>query len=244
LAFLAKRGEDAAMSLLEFHNVQRVFAAGSGAPARAVLDGVDFALEAGRTMALVGPSGAGKTTLLYLAAGLCRATGGSVHFDGRDLARMPPAELTALRRSRIGMVFQNNLCLSALPAWENVALPLLLEGARMGEARRQALEWLDAVELAPFADAPTAALSGGQRRRLGLARALGMRLDLLLADEPTADLDEATALRIEDLLFGWLAERGCAALIVTHEAPIERRVDEVRRLSGGKLEPARPASVD
>ncbi len=221
------------MALLELQQVRREFAA-AGGQARVVLDGIDLALERGTTLALTGKSGAGKTTLLFLAAGLLRPTSGRVLLEGRPLDGLAGGQLARARR-RIGLVFQNNLSLSALPVWENAALPLLLDGQSLAAARRAALEMLDRVGLADDAERPTTVLSGGQRRRLGLARCILGRPDLLLADEPTADLDEETAGRIERFMFDWLAADGRAAIIVTHSESIERAADRVARLENGCL---------
>ncbi|MCE5231097.1 ATP-binding cassette domain-containing protein [bacterium] len=208
-----------------------------GAPARTVLDGIDLRLEPGRTIALTGRSGAGKTTLLYLAAGLLRPTSGRVLFDGRPLGEIPADELALVRRRRIGLVFQNNLSLSALPVWENAALPLLLEGQTAAKSKAASIEMLERLGLADYADRPTTVLSGGQRRRLGLARCILGRPDLLLADEPTADLDEVTAADIERFMFEWLTANGHSAIIVTHFESIERAADQVLRLENGMLAP-------
>lgn len=225
------------MSLLRFQSVYRSFDPRGGGPASngAVLAGVELELAHGEILALVGRSGAGKTTLLYLAAGLCRPTAGQIFFDGADLATLSPRQLALLRRRRIGLVFQNNLSLSALPVWENAALPLLLEGAPQAEARRQAEALLDRFGLGRWTGASTAVLSGGQRRRLGMVRAMIGRPELILADEPTSDLDEATAAEAEALLFGWLRAEGRAALIVTHSPSIERSADRTLRLVDGRL---------
>jgi predicted ABC-type transport system involved in lysophospholipase L1 biosynthesis ATPase subunit len=223
------------MNALECQQVGKDYAAAPGAAPRRVLDGVDLALEAGHAAALVGPSGAGKTTLLCVAAGLTRPDRGRVTFEGTDLARLGEGARDRLRREKIALVFQNSLCLSALPAWENVALPMLLAGRPMSEARRAAGRLMEALELQALIDAPTQALSGGQRQRLGLARAMAMRPSLLLADEPTADLDAATAERVEARLFDWIASVGCAALIATHAPSIEQRAGRVLRLEDGRL---------
>lgn len=222
------------MFVLEMQQVRREFEVAEGGR-RAVLDGVNLALEPGKTIALTGRSGAGKTTLLFLAAGLLRPTAGRVLFEGRDIGTMSAFELADLRRRRIGLVFQNNLSLSALPVWENAALPLLLEGLPASKARSAAMEILDRVGLAEYAGRSTTALSGGQRRRLGLARCLLGRPDLLLADEPTADLDDETAAEIERFIFEWLAADGRSAIIVTHFESIERAAHQVLRLQDGIL---------
>ncbi len=221
------------MPLLEFEQVTRDF--GDDATGRRVLERVDLALAPGEAVALVGRSGAGKTTLLFLAAGLIRPSAGRVLFEGRDLNALSPAEGARLRRRRIGLVFQNNLSLSALPVWENAALSLLMDGASRRRARPEALAMLKRLGLDGYADRPTAVLSGGQRRRLGLARCLLGDPDLLLADEPTADLDEETAAAIERELFVWLRARHRAAIIVTHAPSIERAADRVLRLESGGL---------
>jgi ABC-type lipoprotein export system ATPase subunit len=226
------------MSLLRLEQIRRRFSDGSAPPPPPVLDGVDLSLAEGEVVALVGRSGVGKTTLLYVAAGLCRPDAGRVLFDGRDLARLSVGELARLRRRRIGLVFQNNLSLAALPVWENAAFAMLLEGTGRAAARRQAEAMLERVGLANMASASTAALSGGQRRRLGLARAMLTGPSLLLADEPTADLDEQTASQIERLLFDWLTRERRAGLIVTHEASIMRSAARVLRLEAGRLSEA------
>lgn len=233
------------MSLLNFTKVSRRFPVRLGNPSTTppVLDEIDLTLAPGDVTALVGRSGEGKTTLLYLAAGLLSPTDGRVLFDGRDLAGLSAADLSRLRRRDIGMAFQNNLCLSALSTWENAALPLLLEGRARRDARRDAHEMLERVGLLDFAPAPTATLSGGQRRRLGLARAMLGQPRLLLADEPTADLDEKTAQEVEQTLFEWLASGDHSALIVTHEPALERRATRVLRLANGHLSEAAPDPV-
>ena len=225
------------MALLAFNQVSRIFPAdGPGRPERVVLDGVDLTIEEQEVVALVGRSGAGKTTLLYLAAGLCRPSAGQVFFAGHDLSALGAGPLSRLRR-QVGLVFQNNLSLSALPVWENAAFPLLLEGLAPAKARPRAEEMLERVGLGSLADQSTTVLSGGQRRRLGLARAMIGRPRLLLADEPTADLDEETSAQIEGLMFDWLAGEGRAGLIVTHAASVREAATRTLRLESGRIEP-------
>lgn len=228
------------MKILELHHLSHHFAGDhGGAPARTILDGVNLTLDPQEILALIGPSGVGKTTLLYLAAGLCRPSMGRVLFDGVDLNLLSASDLSRLRRDRIGLIFQNNLCISAIPAWENAALPLLLKGTRRDAARERTMSILDWLGLAEWADATTSALSGGQRRRLGIARALLGEPKLILADEPTADLDEVTGARIEANLFEWLRHHRQAALIVTHHPSLERAADRTLKLAEGKLNPVR-----
>jgi ABC-type lipoprotein export system ATPase subunit len=226
------------MSLLEFENVGRDYAGGHA------LQGVSFRLAAGEVAALLGPSGAGKTTLLCLAAGLARPTQGRVLFDRKDLAQLPEPQRAALRSEAIGLVFQNNLALSVLPVWENAALPLLMRGDARAEPPKRAESMLERLGLGAFARGATQVLSGGQRRRLGLARAMLGRPRLLLADEPTADLDETTAGEVEKLLFEWLADSGAAALIVTHHDWMARHGTRTLRIEAGRVfEPVSPAAT-
>lgn len=227
------------MSLLCFDHVRKAFASprcrDGDLP---VLESVNLDLAPGEVIALVGKSGAGKTTLLHLAAGLLRPSAGRIFFDGQSLQRRSQRDLGRLRRTRIGLVFQNNLSLTVLPVWENAALPLLLEGVPRRMARRRADQILERVGLGRFGEASTRHLSGGQRRRLRLARALISEPQLLLADEPTADLDEQTSDQIKRLLFDWLDETGRGALIVTHDLPIERFAHRLVCLDAGRLYPA------
>lgn len=224
------------MNILKMKNLGWSSCGGSRSDSgRPLFEDIQLALEPGQTMAIAGPSGAGKTTLLYLAAGFYRPTIGGVSFEGRDIHAMAETERARLRRRAMGLVFQNDLCLAAVEAWENAALPLLLEGVARREARRRAEAALERVGLEGLASAPTAALSGGQRQRLGLARATIGEPRLLLADEPTSDLDEVTANGIEKVLFDFLSERHCAALIVTHSVSLERRAGSLARLDGGRL---------
>ncbi len=224
------------MSLLVLDQISRHFPSNGAAQAgQCVLDAVSLTVNPGEIVALIGRSGAGKTTLLYIAAGLGRPSSGRVLFEDRDLTDYSSSELSKLRQGRIGLVFQNNLSLSALPVWENAALPLLLQGAKRKAARQRANDLLERVGLAQFGQSPTASLSGGQRRRLGLARAMAGDPRLLLADEPTADLDEETSKEIEQLLFAWLREANRGALIVTHEPQIEKLADRVVCLEHGRL---------
>jgi putative ABC transport system ATP-binding protein len=223
-------------ALLELKTVRREIASGNRRKTTlAILDNVNLSLQPGETLALIGRSGVGKTTLLHLIAGLDRPDSGEIHFHGQSLGKLSAAELALMRRRRMGLVFQNNLSLPALPVWENAALPLLLEGMPRRAARAQARDWLKRVGVAQYENASTATLSGGQRRRLGLARALITRPALLLADEPTSDLDEATAAEIESLLFGFLKATSTAAIIVTHAESLERQAQRIMRLEAGRL---------
>lgn len=186
-------------------------------------------------MAIFGPSGSGKTTLLLLAAGLLRADAGSVRFQGSDLAGLAKRELLAYRRTKLGFVFQSFNLVAGLTAAENVAMTLLLRGVHHREARDQALATLHEVGLAHRSAHTPARLSGGEQQRVAIARALVGRPQLLLADEPTGNLDTETGNCILDLLSTLSHERGVATVLVTHDARVARYSNLVFEMRDGKL---------
>jgi putative ABC transport system ATP-binding protein len=212
--------------------VTRVY--GGGHLAVTALDGVSLRVAPGELVAVMGPSGAGKTTLLHLAGGLDRPTGGRVVVAGDDLGRLDAGGLAALRRRRVGYVFQDLNLLPGLTAVENVALPRELDGVGSRRARREALA---ALELVGLADRPAAfpdELSGGERQRVAIARAVvGERL-LLLADEPTGALDSLTGEAILGLLRA-RCDAGVAGVLVTHEARHAAWADRVVFLCDGRV---------
>jgi putative ABC transport system ATP-binding protein len=196
---------------------------------RQILDGAAFALAAGEVLALCGPSGSGKTTLLNACAGLVVPDAGSVWLTaagGRhDLAALPEAARTQLRRRHIGYVFQFFNLVPTLTVRENVLLPLALSGRTHFEAR--ALERLEALGLAGFGDAFPEQLSGGERQRVAIARALAHEPVLVLADEPTGNLDTANGARVVELLWSNVRALGSALVIATHDPAVAGRADRI-----------------
>ncbi len=222
--------------LLRLQGIRRVFRQG-GAELE-VLKGADFALPAGRIVALVGPSGAGKSTLLHICGLLEHATAGEVLLDGRPTGRLGDSERTRLRRELIGFVYQFHHLLPDFTAEENVALPQLVAGRGRRAARSRATELLDRLGLASRLTHRPGRLSGGEQQRVAIARALANAPRLVLADEPTGNLDPATAERVFDELLAVVRGSGTAALIATHNPELAARMDEVWQLADGRLTPA------
>ena len=198
-----------------------------------VLDGVSFRLRAGQSCAILGPSGSGKTTLLGLCAGLDRPQRGHVHLLGHDLGALDEEQRARLRREQVGFVFQSFQLLPTLTAVENVTLPLDLLGRP--RAREQAVRLLEQVGLGARLDHYPAQLSGGEQQRVAVARAFVHQPRILFADEPTGNLDAATAARVMDLLFALNREAGTALLLVTHEPELAARCGRRIRLQAGRL---------
>jgi putative ABC transport system ATP-binding protein len=207
---------------------------GRGAALIRAVDHVDLEVEPGETVAVVGASGCGKSTLLHLLGGLERPSGGEVHLAGRRLDRMSETELTRLRRDAIGYVFQAFQLVDELTARENVELPALLAGTPPRVARRRAAALLDRVGLADRAGHLPAALSGGQRQRVAVARALIGRPLVVLADEPTGNLDSAATTAVLRL-FGALRAEGHTLVIVSHDSRIAATADRVLTMRDGML---------
>jgi putative ABC transport system ATP-binding protein len=198
---------------------------GVGAARAEALRGVDLTVAPGEHLALAGASGSGKSTLLHLIAGLDRPTTGTVRVAGHDLAALDDEGRTLLRRRRIGLVFQSFNLVETLTAEENVALPLALDGARPAAARARAAGALERVGLAARRRHRPGELSGGEQQRVAVARALVIEPALLLADEPTGNLDSAAAAGVLDLLFGATADGRRALLLVTHDPAQAARAD-------------------
>ncbi|GLY83904.1 ABC transporter ATP-binding protein [Actinoallomurus iriomotensis] len=198
------------------------------------VDEVDLEVRPGETVAVVGPSGCGKSTLLHLLGGLERPTGGEVHLDGRRLDRMSETQLSGVRRKSLGFVFQAFHLVDELTARENVELPALLAGVPSRTARRRASALLERVGLADRAGHLPAALSGGQRQRVAVARALIGRPLVVLADEPTGNLDSAATTAVLRL-FGSLRAEGQTLVIVTHDSRIAATADRVITMRDGAL---------
>lgn len=205
-----------------------------------ILKGADLQLEAGTLAALVGPSGSGKSTLLHIAGLLERPNAGEVVIEGRAAAGLSDAERTRLRRRRIGFVYQMHHLLADFTALENVVLPQLLAGVGRRAAENRARELLIRLGLGERLDHRPARLSGGEQQRVAIARALANRPALLLADEPTGNLDPATAGEVFALLLEVVREAGTAALVATHDPDLARRMDAIWRLADGRLARASP----
>ncbi|MGH7360650.1 MAG: ABC transporter ATP-binding protein [Candidatus Methylomirabilales bacterium] len=215
-------------------DVHKIYHAGKVAvPA---LTGVSLTVQAGEFVAVIGPSGCGKSTLLNLVAGLDRPTRGTILVDGLDLTRSAEGALSRLRRERIGIVFQFYNLLPHLTARENVALPLLLNGTPIPEIASRVGEELEAVELLPRADHFPHELSGGEMQRVAIARALAPRPALLLADEPTGNLDSQLGGAVLDLLRRLNRARAFTVLMATHSPEAAAVADRVVRLRDGRLE--------
>ncbi len=219
--------------VLELVDLRRSFRQGE-----AVLDvlrGVDLTLEAGVLAALVGPSGSGKSTLLHIAGLLEPPSGGEVRIDGRNCSRLGDRERTRLRRERIGFVYQFHHLLTDFSALENVAIPQLLHGRPPQEARQRARLLLEQLGLGARLSHRPGKLSGGEQQRVAIARALANRPALLLADEPTGNLDPHTAGDVFELLLRTVRSSGTAALIATHNSELAGRMDRIYRLHEGRL---------
>ncbi|HET6202167.1 MAG TPA: ABC transporter ATP-binding protein [Planctomycetota bacterium] len=219
--------------VLEARNLARSFLQGRR-EVRA-LSGVDFRVESGEFVAVVGPSGSGKSTLLHLLGALDRPNEGEVLFEGRGIASMSDDEASRLRRTRIGFVFQFFQLFPTLSALENVEVPLLLEGTSPRRARERADAVLREVGLADRLDHRPDALAGGERQRVAIARALAPDPPVLLADEPTGNLDRSTGEKVLDLLEGLHRERGKAIVLVTHDERAAARASRLVRLLDGKV---------
>lgn len=214
----------------------------SGDDQLVILHELSFSVTAGQAVAVVGASGSGKSTLLGLLAGLDFPSAGTVRLDGTDLFSLTEDQRAVLRGRLLGFVFQSFQLLPALTALENVMLPLELAG-RAG-ARAESLRMLERVGLGARASHYPKHLSGGEQQRVALARAFATRPRLLLADEPTGNLDAATGSAIIDLMFAMNAEHGTTLVLVTHDEAIARRCGRVLKLTSGRLaEQATPSMV-
>ena len=223
------------MSELRVEHVHKAFPTPSGP--LVILEDVDLALETGQSAAVLGPSGSGKSTLLHIIGTLDRPTSGRVTLGDVDLHALSRTEAAAFRNRSIGFVFQDHILLPELTVLENILVPAMAEGA-VSEADWQRAETLmERVGLAARRDHRPAALSGGERGRVALARALVRRPQLVLADEPTGNLDRKTASVVLDLLLELQREEGTMLLVVTHDVALARRVQKRYELQEGKLVP-------
>ncbi|HSF94874.1 MAG TPA: ABC transporter ATP-binding protein [Thermohalobaculum sp.] len=203
-----------------------------------VLKGADLIIGAGETVALVAPSGAGKSTLLQIAGLLDTPDGGTVAIAGQSLTGLDDASRTAARRQHLGFVYQFHHLLPEFTAEENVAIPQMATGLGKSAALDRARELLDRVGLAERRNHRPSELSGGEQQRVAICRALANRPRLLLADEPTGNLDPETSGRVFDMLLEVVRETGLSALIATHNHDLAARMDRTVRLEGGLIRPA------
>ena len=214
-------------------NVGRVYRLGS--EEIVAVDDVSLDVPAGKFIALVGRSGSGKTTLLNLMAGLDQATSGSILFEDRDMADMSENELIELRRHKIGFVFQSFGLLPLLSAFENVELPLRISGAGSREREQRTNEALEMVGLAARSRHRPYELSGGEQQRVAIARAMVIRPSLMLADEPTGELDSSNARAIFGLFAEMVREEGISVVAATHDSTLLNLADEVLEMRDGRI---------
>ncbi len=207
-----------------------------------ILRGVNLTLKQGEAVAVVGPSGSGKTTLLMVAAGLERATSGQVEIAGQDLSGQSEDELAKLRAGNIGIVFQSFHLVPTMTALENVALPLEFLGSP--DAFEAARKSLADVKLEHRMDHFPAQLSGGEQQRVALARALSAGPKIILADEPTGNLDTKTGAAVMDLLFDLRARHNATLMLITHDEKLARRCERVLKMSDGKFEKPKRKRAD
>jgi lipoprotein-releasing system ATP-binding protein len=228
-------------AVLELVDLRRTFH--QGAREIHVLDGASAVLMPGQAVALVGPSGAGKSTLLHIAGLLETPDSGSVLVNGRDCSRMDDHARTRVRRAEMGFVYQFHQLLPEFSAVENVMIPQLIQGRSERVARQRAAELLAGLGLAERIDHRPAELSGGEQQRTAIARALANAPRLLLADEPTGNLDPRTSEHVFGEFVGLIERTGVAALIATHNMDLARRMHRVLRMEGGRLVELRPEAV-
>ncbi len=227
--------------VLQLRDLQRVFRQGDREIG--VLKGASADLYPGQAVALVGPSGAGKSTLLHIAGLLETADAGKVYVGGQDCSQLTDNERTRMRRVEMGFIYQFHQLLPDFTAIENVVLPQLIRGTTRAAAEERAAELLGMMGLAQRLEHRPSQLSGGEQQRTAIARALANRPKIILADEPTGNLDPSTAAMVFRELIDLIQHTGVAALIATHNLDLARRMHRVLRLDGGLLHETRPADV-
>jgi len=227
--------------LLRVENLKKVFR--SGKSELVLFENLSFQLQTGEMVAIVGESGAGKSTLLHILGVLDSASEGDVYFANTDLRTLSEEAAAEFRGRELGFVWQFHYLLPEFTAVENVAMPLYMRGASRREAEREALHWLREVGLADRASHRSGELSGGEQQRVALARALVTRPKVLMADEPTGDLDNRTADAVMDLITKLHRDYRLTSLIVTHNHAFARRCDRVLHLAQGRMAEVSPQSL-
>jgi lipoprotein-releasing system ATP-binding protein len=226
----------AAAAAISGRNLHRIYTQDDGSELT-ILDGVEIDVEAGEAVAVVGASGTGKSTLLQILGCLDRPSAGEVWLDGRLVSRLPDRELAALRNRSIGFVFQFHHLLREFTALENVMMPMLIGGAEPKPARERARELLAAVGLAARVAHKPTQLSGGEQQRVAVARALANRPAVVLADEPTGNLDPNTGQQLHELFFRLRDEHRVAWVMATHNRELAIRADRILQVRDGRLQP-------
>ncbi len=199
------------------------------------LDDVNIEIRQGEFVAIMGPSGSGKSTLLNLLGGLDQPTNGKVILDGHDLSEYNEEQLASIRRQKMGFIFQRHDLFPVLTARENVEFPMLLNDLSVAERNARSTQLLNLVQLAEKADSLPEELSGGQQQRIGIARALANAASILLADEPTGNLDSATSEDIIDSLIALKQARNLTLIMVTHDSEVAAHADRILQLKDGRL---------
>ena len=220
--------------LLALQDISKSFPSPGGGRI-SILSGISLSLSSGEIVAITGRSGSGKSTLLSIAALLSTPDSGRILYSGRDIHGMGEGEIAHLRSHSMGFVFQSSLLLSDFSALENTAMPMMIQGMRRRNAMKEAERYLSLVGLLDRKDHRPAAMSGGERQRTAIARALAGRPSVIFADEPTGSLDERSAADVEDLLFSAVRDEGRCMLLVTHDRSLADRADRVLQLSEGVL---------
>ncbi|MGC9105467.1 MAG: ABC transporter ATP-binding protein [Thermoprotei archaeon] len=219
--------------VIKLENVRKVY---EGKVPVEALRGVSLEVQRGDFVAVTGPSGSGKTTLLLIMSTLARPTSGKVFIDGVDVTRLNDSELARLRNVKIGLVFQNYNLVERMSALENVELPLIARGVPKGERRRIAMEILEALGLKDLAQKRPSEMSGGQQQRVAIARTLAQNPEIVLADEPTANLDSVNSKVVMETFLKANKEFGRTVIIVTHEPDVAAYARKKIRMKDGKIE--------
>jgi lipoprotein-releasing system ATP-binding protein len=231
----AARGAAYPGALVETRDLRKTY--GAGATEITVFSGINVSVESGKLVAIVGPSGAGKSTFLHLLAALDTPTSGTVYFEGKGIDSFRETELADYRNRSIGFVWQRHHLLADFTAAENVAMPLLMRGAGYEEALETSKRWLREVGLEARVGQRAGELSGGEQQRVAIARALVQQPALLLADEPTGDLDERNAVAVFELMQRLHREHKLTSILATHNTVLAGRADQVLQLEHGTLRP-------